>query len=88
MSHKESLTKSSVCGSGKKYKHCCWGKGFDYEEANDDWPDYKSIPMSQEMIDILKEQRPGSSSTSTGGEPGPNDPSLLRHAGPRTAWST
>jgi hypothetical protein len=25
------------CGSGKKYKHCCYGKGFDYledEEGN------------------------------------------------------
>jgi hypothetical protein len=37
------------CGSGKKYKHCCYGKGFHYEE-DDDGKIFKSIPMSDEMV--------------------------------------
>ena len=20
------------CGSGRKYEHCCWGKGFEWQE--------------------------------------------------------
>jgi hypothetical protein len=26
------------CGSGKKYKHCCYGKRFDYEEDHESKP--------------------------------------------------
>jgi SEC-C motif len=43
------------CGSGKKYKHCCWGKNFDWEE-DESGNLYKSIPMTREMADILQEQ--------------------------------
>jgi hypothetical protein len=33
------------CGSGRKYKHCCWDKGFEWvkDEAGGL---YKSTPMS------------------------------------------
>ena len=44
------------CGSGKKYKKCCCGKGFDWEE-DEGGTLYQSIPMSQEIADILQEQR-------------------------------
>src|SRR5262249_19251205 len=60
------------CGSGKKYKHCCYGKRFDYEE-DDDGTIFKSIPMSQEMVDLLEEQRQ-KFVQKYGREPGPNDP--------------
>jgi hypothetical protein len=60
------------CGSGRKYKHCCYGKGFDYEKG-DDGTIFKSIPMSQEMVDLLEEQR-RRFIQKHGREPGPNDP--------------
>jgi SEC-C motif len=60
------------CGSGKKYKHCCWGKNFDWEE-DDGGNLFKSIPMPQEMTDILQEQRQ-KFIDKYGWEPGPNDP--------------
>jgi len=44
------------CGSGKKYKKCCYGKDFDYEE-DEQGNLFKSIPMSEEMGDLLQEQR-------------------------------
>jgi hypothetical protein len=60
------------CGSGKKYKHCCYGKGFEYEE-DEAGSVYKSIPLNQEMLDILEEQRRRFIER-YGREPGPNDP--------------
>jgi SEC-C motif len=60
------------CGSGKKYKHCCWGKNFDWEE-DESGNLFKSIPMTQEMADILQEQRQ-KFIDKYGREPGPNDP--------------
>jgi hypothetical protein len=60
------------CGSGRKYKHCCYGKRFDYEE-DDDGTIFKSIPMSQEMVGLLEEQRQRFIEK-YGREPGPNDP--------------
>src|SRR5262249_26595880 len=59
------------CGSGKKYKHCCYGKGFDYEQ-DDDGAIFKSIPMSQQLIDLLEEQRQ-KFVAKYGREPGPED---------------
>jgi hypothetical protein len=60
------------CGSGKKYKHCCWKKGFDYEE-DDAGSVFKSIPLDDEMIDVLEEQR-RRFIEKFGREPGPGDP--------------
>jgi len=60
------------CGSGKKYKHCCYHKGFDYEEG-DDGAVYKSIPLTDDMKGVLEEQR-RKFIEKHGREPGPNDP--------------
>lgn len=60
------------CGSGKKYKHCCYGKGFDYEEG-DDGTLFKSIPLTDDMKSVLEEQR-RKFIEKHGREPGPNDP--------------
>jgi len=59
------------CGSGKKYKHCCYGKDFEYLE--DEKGDiFKSIPMSDEMEEILEEQK-RKFIEKHGREPGPKD---------------
>jgi hypothetical protein len=60
------------CGSGRKYKHCCYGKRFDYEE-DDDGTVVKSVPLSPEMLDLLEAQRQRFIKKH-GREPGPNDP--------------
>jgi hypothetical protein len=60
------------CGSGKKYKKCCWGKGFDYEEDGDGTI-LKSIPMSEEVVALLDEQRQRFPDEH-GREPSPDDP--------------
>jgi SEC-C motif-containing protein len=59
------------CGSGKKYKHCCCGKGFSYEEE-DEGSVFKSIPISPEVAEILEEQRQ-KFFEKFGREPGAND---------------
>src|SRR5205823_1986692 len=60
------------CGSGKKYKHCCYGKGFEYAE-DEEGSVYKSVPLSDEMADIVEQQRQRFIQK-YGREPGPNDP--------------
>ena len=60
------------CGSGKKYKKCCWGKGFEWEE-DESGTIYKSTPLSPEMDDMLQEQRQ-KFIDKHGREPGPDDP--------------
>ena len=59
------------CGSGRKYKHCCYGKAFDFEE-DADGKLFKSIPMSDEMVGLLEEQRQ-KFIQKFGREPGPRD---------------
>ena len=44
------------CGSGKKYKQCCLSKDFEWLE-DDDGNIFKSMPISDEMAEILEEQR-------------------------------
>lgn len=60
------------CGSGKKYKHCCCGKGFEWQEDQDGGV-YKSVPLSDDMTDILEQQRQRFVEK-YGREPGLNDP--------------
>ena len=60
------------CGSGKKYKKCCWGKGFDWE-VDESGTLYQSKPISPEMADILQAQRQKFFDLH-GREPEPNDP--------------
>jgi hypothetical protein len=59
------------CGSGKKYKKCCYGKDFDFEE-DDQGNVLKSIPLSKEMNEILQEQR-RKFIEKHGREPGPDE---------------
>jgi hypothetical protein len=60
------------CGSGKKYKACCLGKGFDWEEG-ESGTIFKSIPMSSEMREVLDQLRQ-TFIAKHGREPGPGDP--------------
>ena len=60
------------CGSGKKYKHCCYQKGFQWQE-DEKGSVYKSMPMSSEMADILEGQRQ-KFLDKYGRQPGPGDP--------------
>ena len=59
------------CGSGKKYKHCCFRKDFDWVE-DDDGNLFKSMPLSDEMKDLFDEQR-HAFVEEHGREPGPGD---------------
>ncbi|OWK45527.1 SEC-C metal-binding domain-containing protein [Fimbriiglobus ruber] len=59
------------CGSGKKYKKCCWGKGFDWK-ADAEGNLFKSIPLTSEMTDLLEQQRQRFVEK-FGREPGPDD---------------
>jgi hypothetical protein len=72
MSHKRiSRNAPCPCGSGKKYKKCCYGKDFDFEE-DDQGNVFKSIPLSEDMNEILQEQR-RKFIEKHGREPGPDD---------------
>lgn len=44
------------CGSGKKYKQCCFDKGFEWL-VDEDGNVFKSIPMPDELGEIVAEQR-------------------------------
>ena len=44
------------CGSGKKYKKCCFGKDFDFE-VDEEGNLFKSIPLSEDMVELLRDQR-------------------------------
>jgi hypothetical protein len=58
------------CGSGKKYKHCCYHKGFDWVE--EEGQVYRSVPLSGEAAAILNEQH-RKFVERFGREPGPDD---------------
>jgi hypothetical protein len=60
------------CGSGKKYKHCCYSKGFEFVE-DDDGTVFKSIPMTDDVKAVLEEQR-RKFIEKHGREPRPTDP--------------
>ncbi len=44
------------CGSGKKYKNCCYGKAFEWVE-DEDGAVGKSIPMREEFADLFHRVR-------------------------------
>jgi hypothetical protein len=72
MPHKKlSRNAPCPCGSGKKYKHCCYGKDFEYLE-DEDGDIFKSIPMSEEIGEILEEQKQ-KFIEKFGREPGPKE---------------
>jgi hypothetical protein len=59
------------CGSGKKYKRCCYGRDFEYLE-DEEGNIFKSIPMTDEMGEIIDEQSQRFFQK-FGREPGPGD---------------
>jgi hypothetical protein len=72
MSHKKlSRNAPCPCGSGRKYKACCWGKGFEWQE-DDQGKVYKSVPISPEMQEVLEHLRQDFVARH-GREPGPDD---------------
>ena len=53
MRHKKlSRNAPCPCGSGKKYKACCWGKGFEWVE-DEAGTVFRSTPMSPEVREAL-----------------------------------
>jgi SEC-C motif len=44
------------CGSGKKYKHCCYKKGFDWVQEEDGTVG-KSIPMTEAVKEVFQQAR-------------------------------
>ena len=44
------------CGSGKKYKNCCYEKGFQWVQ-DEDRTLGKSIPMTEEVNEVLQQLR-------------------------------
>jgi len=59
------------CGSGKKYKHCCLRKDFEWVE-DDDGTVFKAMPITDGIADLLEEQRQAFIAKH-GREPGPDD---------------
>src|SRR5712672_608149 len=59
------------CGSGKKYKACCWDKGFEWVE-DEAGTVYRSTPMSPEVREALEQLRQAFVARH-GREPGPDD---------------
>ena len=59
------------CGSGKKYKHCCLTKGFDWIEDEHGLP-FRTVPLSAEMASLLEEQQE-KFRQHFGRDPGPDD---------------
>ena len=67
------------CGSGKKYKHCCWDKGFTWAQ-DEQGQVCREVPLSAEAVALLETQRQQFRER-FGREPGPDD-LLLGQAGP------
>lgn len=59
------------CGSGKKYKHCCIGKGFEWSRDKERQI-LKSIPMTKDARKVALKQRKKFVETN-GREPGKED---------------
>jgi hypothetical protein len=54
--HQLSRNAPCPCGSGKKYKHCCRGKGFTWVEDQAGQP-LREVPLPAEARPLLEEQR-------------------------------
>ena len=44
------------CGSGKKYKHCCWGKDFAWTE-DEEGNVIREVPLSAEAVALVEARR-------------------------------
>ena len=60
------------CGSGMKYKRCCWGKGFTWQQ-NSRGEVFRSVPLDPELATLLEQHRQKFIATH-GSEPDPNSP--------------
>ena len=73
MPHKKlSRNAPCPCGSGRKYKACCWGKGFEWVE-DEAGTVFRSTPVSPEVREALEQLRQAFVARH-GREPGPDDP--------------
>ena len=70
-SNKLSRNAPCPCGSGKKYKHCCWGKGFDWVE-DEQGHLAREVPLTADAVGLLDEQR-RQFRQRFGRDPGPDD---------------
>ena len=70
-SNKLSRNAPCPCGSGKKYKHCCWGKGFDWVE-DEQGHLAGEVPLPADAVALLDEQR-RQFRQRFGRDPGPDD---------------
>jgi len=53
MKRKVGRNEPCPCGSGKKYKHCCWGKRFEWL-VDDDGNFYREVPIDDpELLELL-----------------------------------
>ena len=68
---KQSRNAPCPCGSGKKYKHCCWGKGFDWVE-DEQGRIVREVPLPAGTAALVEEQRQ-KFRRHFGREPGPED---------------
>ena len=71
MPHKVSRNAACPCGTGKKYKNCCYEKGFDWV-VDDDGEISRRVPMTQEMAEVFTILREAFIAQH-GREPGPDD---------------
>lgn len=67
------------CGSGMKYKRCCWGKGFTWQQ-NSRGEVFRSVPLCPEVLALLEQRRQQYIATH-GKEPDPNSPLFPEPAG-------
>ena len=44
------------CGSGKKYKACCWAKGFEWL-TDERGQTYRSVPLTPDAAAVIEHQR-------------------------------
>lgn len=56
MSEKLSRNSLCPCGSGRKYKHCCIGKNFDWI-TTDEGQIVRQVPLSEETAELLESLR-------------------------------
>jgi hypothetical protein len=71
-SRKLSRNAPCPCGSGKKHKHCCWGKGFTWVK-DEQGQIRREVPLSTEAVAMLEEQRQQFRQR-FGRDPSPDDP--------------
>ena len=69
--HKLSRNAACPCGSGQKYKHCCWGKGFAWTQ-DEQGQLLREVPLPDEALPLLEEQR-RKFQQQFGRDPGPDD---------------